>query len=86
MKIRYRRLSFGPEPKQQEPHFKDASKIHVLGGFLIWKALQKWWSHKRGNISLTKTQGMLFESICFDNSESNDSHSFKYPKLVLKSA
>jgi len=24
MKIRCRRLSFGPEPKQQEPHFKDA--------------------------------------------------------------
>jgi len=35
MKIRCRRLTFGPEPKQQEPHFKDASKIHVLGGFLI---------------------------------------------------
>jgi len=35
MKIRCRRLSFGPEPKSQEPHSKDASKIHVLGGFLI---------------------------------------------------
>jgi len=35
MKIRSRRLSFGPEPKSQEPHPKDASKIHILGGFLI---------------------------------------------------
>jgi len=86
MKIRCRRLSFGPEPKYQEPHFSDASKIHVFGGFLIWKALQEWWSYKRGNISLRKTQGMLFESACFDNSESDDSHSFKYPKSVLKTA
>jgi len=28
---------------------------------------------------LRKSQGMLFESFCFDNSESDDSHSFKYP-------
>jgi len=35
MKIRCRRLSFGPKPKLQEPHSKDASKIHVLEGFLI---------------------------------------------------
>jgi len=54
----------------------DASKIHIVGGFLIWKALSKWWSHKRGNISLRKSQGMLFESLCFDKSESDDSHSF----------
>jgi len=41
---------------------------------------------KRGNISLRKSQGMLFESLCFDWSESDDSHSFKYPKSVLKTA
>jgi len=27
---------------------------------------------------------MLFESNCFDDSKSDDSHSFKYPKSVLK--
>jgi len=43
--------------------------------------------HTKGAISLLeKTQGMLFESACFDDSENDDSHSFKCPKSVLKTA
>jgi len=41
---------------------------------------------QKGNISLRKSQGKLFESLCFDKSESDDSHSFKYRKSVLKTA
>jgi len=50
MKIRCRRLIFGPEPNSQEPHSR-MLKDSLSWRFLVLKSLVKGWSHKRGAIS-----------------------------------
>jgi len=63
MKIKCRRLSFGPEPKSQEPHsrmLKDSGSWR----FLDLKSFAKMMIAQKGHyISLRKSQGRLFESF-----------------------